>query len=87
MQEFNFYLDQKETLWYRTKFSVEASSIEEAKEIAIQKCKEGLTEYRDYVDDTQEALSVQDNGGKPTEELFMIADPTNDIVIWDNTKN
>ena len=86
MEKFHFYLDQQETLWYRTKFEVEAKDFLEAKEIAIKKCKEGLDEYRDFIDDTQELLSVEDNGGKPTEELFFVADSNFDPIVWDNTQ-
>lgn len=36
MEKFNFNLDQKVTTWYRTNFEVEAETLEEAKQKAIQ---------------------------------------------------
>jgi hypothetical protein len=33
-QEFDFYIDEKITIWNRLKFSVEAETLEEAKDMA-----------------------------------------------------
>ena len=83
MKTFDYYLDQKHTIWYRNKFTIEANSQEEANE----KVKElyGKNELPsdewDRLDDTLEYLDVKDNAGEPTEELF-----TNDGVLIINNK-
>jgi hypothetical protein len=84
METFNFYLDQKVTTWYRTEFEVEAESLEEAKEKAIQLYKQ------DELDDfgweklggNEEIMTIEDNGNFATAEIY-----TDDgTMIFDNTK-
>ena len=84
METFDFYLDTKITTWMRTKFEIEAKTLEEAKVKAIEFHKQSNTSSIgwDEIMDTQEIMSVGDNGGEPTEELF---DETGN-PIWDNTK-
>jgi len=86
METFNFYLDTKSTIWYRSNFEIEANSEEEAKEKAIQMIKENGEPTNSYnweqLDDTLEHLSVEDNQGDATEELFFAN--KNDIKIWSN---
>jgi hypothetical protein len=84
MAEFDFYLDQKHTIWYRNKFTIEAETQEEANEKVIQLYKndELPNDDWDLLHDTVEAMNVGDNGGEPTEELF-----THDgTLIIDNIK-
>lgn len=83
METFNFYLDTKVTTWMRTPFEIEAETLEEAKQKAIEFHKQSNTSSIgwDEVMDTQEQMSVEDNGGEPTEELFCEDDNTN---IWTN---
>ena len=83
METFNFYLDTKVTGWYRTPFEIEADTLEEAKEKAIDYVKSGETSYISWeqIDDTVETMSVKDNDGQSTEELYC----TDDVnVIWAN---
>jgi len=72
MKTFDFYLDTKVTTWYRTNFEVEANSLAEAKQKAIQ-----------FVKETTEVMSVDENGGESTEELYYESSKN---LIWDNTK-
>ena len=86
METFDFYLDQKHTIWYRNKFSIEANSLEEAKAKVIEMCNTNSgdlpSDEWETLFDTVEVLSVGDNGGQPTEELY-----THDgEMIWDNLK-
>lgn len=84
METFDFYLDTKVTTWMRTKFEIEANSEEEAKKLAIEFHNQGNTGSIgwDEIMDTQEQMSVKENGGEPTEELFN----GEGDCIWDNTK-
>jgi hypothetical protein len=72
METFNFYLDQKVTTWMRTNFSVEGESLEVARQKAVDFVKEGNTSELpwDEIMDTKELMSIEDNGGMSTEEIF-----------------
>jgi len=85
MKSFDFYLDTKVTTWYRTPFEIEASSLEEAKQKAIEFVKEDehSSISWDQVDETIEVMSVDENGGESTEELYYESSKN---MIWDNTK-
>jgi len=83
METFDFYLDTKVTGWYRTPFEIEANTLEEAKQKAIEFVKSGETTYISWeqIDDTVETMSVKDNDGESTEELYTYSDGE---IIWDN---
>jgi hypothetical protein len=85
MKSFDFYLDTKVTTWYRTPFEIEASSLEEAKQKAIEFVKEDehSSISWDQVDETIEVMSVDENGGESTEELYYESSKN---MVWDNTK-
>lgn len=72
MENFDFYVDQKVTTWYRTHFQVEAENKEEAKQKAIEFYEQGNTEDISWEDtaDFQELMSVEDNGGSPVTEIY-----------------
>lgn len=72
MAQFNFYLDQKVTTWMRTNFSVEGETLEVARQKAVDFVKEGNTSELpwDEIMDTKEVMSLKDNGGMSTEEIF-----------------
>jgi len=72
MAQFNFYLDQKVTTWMRTNFSVEGETLEIARQKAVDFVKEGNTSELpwDEVMDTKEVMSLEENGGMSTEEIF-----------------
>jgi hypothetical protein len=69
---FEFYLDQKVTTWMRTNFSVEGEDIEVARQKAVDFVKEGNTSGIpwDEIMDTKEVMSLEENGGMSTEEIF-----------------
>ena len=81
MEKFKFDLDQKITVWMRTPFEIEAETLEEAKQKVIEFHQKGNTENLSWVEleGTQEILSVEENGGEPTEELFL-----DGKCIWNN---
>lgn len=72
MEEFDFYLDQKVTTWMRTRFSVEGESRDIARQKAVDFVKGGNTSELpwDEVMDTKEIMSLKDNDGVSTEEIF-----------------
>lgn len=72
MEKFNFYLDQKVTTWMRTEFSVEGESREVARQMAVDFVKEGNTSELpwDEIMDTKEVMSLKENDGMSTEEIF-----------------
>ena len=72
IKTFDFYLDQKVTTWMRTNFSVEGEDIEVARQKAVDFVKEGNTSGIpwDEIMDTKEVMSLEDNGGMSTEEIF-----------------
>jgi gamma-glutamylcysteine synthetase len=86
MEKFNFYLDQKVITWMRTNFSVEAESSEIARQKAIDFVKEGnaLELSWEEVMDTKEIMSLKDNGGEPTEEIF---EEDGDIIYVNKNKD
>ena len=71
-QEFDFYIDEKVTIWNRLKFTIEAETLEEAVKLAIEKYESGdLYDVTwEEVEGVREIMEVGDNGGEPTEELF-----------------
>jgi len=84
MQTFDFYLDQKVTTWMRTRFEVEAETVEEAKKLAIEKYESGdLEEISwDEIDGVKETLEPEDNGGESTVEIFL--DGEKKVEIFNN---
>jgi hypothetical protein len=85
MKSFDFYLDTKVTTWYRTPFEIEANSLEEAKQKAIEFVKddEHSSISWEQIDETIEVMSVDENDGQSTEELYYESSKN---MIWDNTK-
>lgn len=73
MESFNFYIDEKKTIWYRGHFSIEANTVEEATEKAKMYIKNDTDEDNwdwEQLTDTTEGLSIGDNDGWPTRELY-----------------
>jgi hypothetical protein len=93
-QEFDFYIDEKVTIWNRLKFSVEAETLDEAKEKAkymVVKEREDI-EFWDnlMLYDTLTELEPEDNEGNATLELFCDKDgemlyDNADKKLWENT--
>ena len=84
-QEFDFYIDEKVMIWNRLKFSVEAETLEEAKDMAIfmvTKDREEIDFYdSDFLYDTLTEMEVGDNEGNATLELYCDEDTE---LIYDN---
>ena len=71
-QTFDFYLDEKVTTWMRTKFEVGAKNKTEAKKKAIEMYLKGELDLLgwDEVEEVKERMSVIDNDGMSTAELY-----------------
>ena len=80
MEAFRFYQDRKVTCWERTHFEVTAENYEEA--VALVKSWQGedvlcfeddekvIITDGETLFETSESLSVEENGRKPTIEVF-----------------
>lgn len=99
MEEYQFYRDQKVTIWERTHFAIHADS----EEAAILKAASIDLENMETADDPQIVISANEvlydtveelptakNNGQPTVELFM-CDTKFDLIsdnvagtVWDN---
>jgi hypothetical protein len=81
---FQFHLDQKVTTWMRTDFEIDAIDEEEANLKALELLKSGeISEMPwDEIMDTKETMSVEDNFGDPTEELYT----SDGDLIYQNDK-
>lgn len=87
MNEFDFYLDHKHTIWYRNKFTIEANTLEEAKAKVLQICDSDTDELPsedwDLLHETAEYLTPIENGGEATQELY---ENNSGEIIWTNKK-
>lgn len=84
MATFEFYADQKVTMWERVTFSIEAETRNEAMQIAKQSVKTGnypSDVWYDTLYDTTEPLSIKNNNGRATLELYT----EDKDMIWTNT--
>jgi hypothetical protein len=84
-QEFDFYIDEKVTIWNRLKFTIEAETLEEAKEIAFYTTTKEREEIEIYdselLFDTLTELEPEDNLNNSTIELYCDED---DELLYDN---
>jgi hypothetical protein len=82
LKEFDYYYDEKVTVWIRNHFTIEARSQEDADAIAIENMIEpwGIeVNEADYLYETDEGLSPENNGGKSTIELYSKRDDDNPL--------
>lgn len=76
METFSYYFDEKVTIWNRNHFTIDAENKEEANQIAKDYILEKDIDwdiditFSEYLYDTSSNLSVEENGGEPTLELF-----------------
>lgn len=79
MAQYQFYQDEKVTMWTRQHFTIEAENEEQAKESAMHFVKQSVTtgapeaviyDQNEDLIETQESMSVQKNDGYPTLELY-----------------
>ena len=87
MKTFNFYQDKKVSIWNREHFTVEAETQEEANQKVLEAIKNGdISDFHHttskYMYDTVEELSVDENYGNPTIEIYT----TNDKLIYHNAE-
>ena len=87
MKTFNFYQDEKVTIWNRGYFTVEAETQEEANQKVLEAIKNGdISDFQhmtsEYIYDTVEEFSVDKNYGNPTIEIYN----TNDKLIYHNAE-
>lgn len=83
MKQYSFHIDRKGTIWERTDFTINADSIEEANKKALEYIQ-GTEESNDeieYLSETFEPMTPEENEGFSTEELFS----EHDKVIFSNT--
>ena len=93
-QEFDFYLDEKVKVWNRFKFSVEAETLEEAKQKAIYMATKNREELEfwdsEILGETFTEIEPEENDGQPTIEIYcrksdeLLYDNSN-AEIWANT--
>lgn len=87
--KFDYYLDTKQTVWRRTHFQIEAETFGEATDKILQIIEEDdIYDDAHFVEneilyDTFEDMSVEENGGWGTKELFS----SEDEMIWENVDN
>ena len=84
-QEFDFYIDERVMIWNRLKFSVEAETLEEAKETAVFMVTNDREEIDFYdfelLHDTLTEMELEDNDGNSTLELYCEKDTD---LIYEN---
>jgi hypothetical protein len=84
-QEFDFYIDERVMIWNRLKFSVEAETLEEAKDMAIFMVTQDREEIDFYdfelLHDTLTEMEIEDNDGNSTIELYCEKDTD---LIYEN---
>jgi hypothetical protein len=85
-QEFDFVLDTKMVIWSRQKFSIEAATLEEAKEIAKRLVQDGeeIDPYDvDFIYETEEVMTPEQNEGHST-VVLMYKEERNNAIIYLN---
>jgi hypothetical protein len=94
MKTFNFFRDEKMSVWYRGEFQVDAETKEEAIAKVIQMEKESNSNDLDIrwevMDDTMEGMTPEENGNQPTLEIYFESeqergdDGDGNLQIYDN---
>lgn len=81
-KEFDYYIDTKFTIWGRDRYRIEANSKEEAekvmRDIMINGDKKGLYYDNEFLYETNEEMSVINNDGNATKELY---DENGNLII------
>jgi hypothetical protein len=78
MENFDFFIDRKVTIWNREYHTIEAKSLDEAKAKMATMFSNNMIEntfkYQDTLFDTEETMEPGDNGGNATIELYCSED-------------
>lgn len=90
-QEFEFMVNEKVSIWIRSQISIPAYSYEEAEKILIDSIKEDQTKIYDmasnsaeYLFETEEAMTPEENDGYATLEIYKNDDTTQKNLIYSN---
>lgn len=90
MQTFNFYADEKHTIWTRIEFTIKAETYEQALEKikAVEKDDYSVI-YDDEMDteylyETLEEMTPEENKGKATLEIH--SEDTNELIYTNELK-
>ena len=75
MKNYNFYIDEKVTIWQRFAYYIEAESYEKALDKMKQEMKDGnidddICYHTEFLTDTVEYLTPEENNGNCTKELI-----------------
>jgi hypothetical protein len=84
-QEFDFILDEKVNVWNRKQFSIEAETIEEARNKAIELVKnaEDIDFYdSEYLYESEELMNILHNNGNPT--IVLMQNTEKNRIIYEN---
>ena len=88
---FDFYQDVKVTVWQRQHFTIEAETAEEARELAkqyadkdISTCDEVEADEIEWLYDTEEHITPEENGGCATIEVYEREGKYRGTLIADN---
>jgi hypothetical protein len=86
MNEFEFYIDRKTTIWVREHHIVEANTLDEAKGEMIKQFHDNMCvdtfDVQETLYDTEECMEPGDNNGYPTSELYFDGE-----LLTDNLEN
>ena len=92
-KRFEFYQDVKVKIWQRQHFTIEAETIEEARELAKQYANEDIScveevevENIEWLHDTEERITPEENGGCATIEVFEYVGKYSGNLLADNAK-
>lgn len=93
MNKFEFYVDEKVTVWTRNKIYVRAYSYEEAEKILLDCVKEDPKNVYDmdisgseYLYETEELMTPEENNGWATFEIYKVDGVSENNLIYSNKK-
>jgi hypothetical protein len=89
MKTFDFYRDEKQTIWIRTRFDIQAESYEEAlekiKEVEVDKSESyENTHYWEFLEETLEEITPEENKGEATLEIH--SEDTDELIYTNEIK-
>ena len=89
MKTFDFYRDEKQTIWIRTRFDIQAESYEEAlekiKEVEVDKSESyENTHYWEFLEETLEEITPEENKGEATIEIH--SEDTDELIYTNEIK-
>ena len=85
MEQFNLVKDSKYTTWWRDYYTIEAESLEEAIKIATDEYTYEAI-YSEEIDECLENMTIEQNQGNCTVEVFDSHDKPFMNAIWNNVK-